>query len=281
MNLKVARALHRLRGLLGRTGAAELRPVKWMRSRIQTVTIRLPGVKLMMPKRFLDHYVQSDYEPVTQATFHELLRPGMVVIDVGAHIGYFTILSSNLVGDLGRVHSVEPCDENLSYLRRNVALNERENVQIYAYAAGKERAQRTFHITGSSDSHGFNPHPMTTTIKTIDVTEMPVDEIVSGRVDAVKIDVEGVEIMVLDGMSRILSDNPDVVLWVEWMPACMRNAGYDPLDLPRRLQSLGFANVEVLDDHGKYRGPVEEFLAKVASGDLPTNWYVNLLARRS
>ena len=281
MNLKVARLLHRLRGLLARTGAAELPPVKWMRSRIQSVTIRLPGVKLLMPKRFLDNYVLGDYEPVTQATFHELLRPGMVVVDVGAHIGYFAMLSANLVGESGRVHAIEPSDENLSYLKRNIALNKRGNVQVHPYAAGRERAQRTFHITESSDSHGFNPHPMATTVKTIEVTEMPVDELVTGRVDAIKIDVEGVELMVLEGMSRILAENPDVILWVEWMPACMRNAGYDPLELPRRLRGLGFANLEILDDHRKRRGPVDEFLPLVESGDLPTEWYVNLLARRS
>lgn len=281
MNLKVARLLHRLLLLLDRMGLAKLPPVRWGRSRIQAVTVDLAGIKLRMPKRYLDHFVAHAYEPITQASFEDQLRPGMVVIDVGAHIGYLAVLSSNLVGESGRVHAFEPAIENLSYLKHNVALNNRRNIEVYPFAAGPERAQRSFHITGASDSHGFHPHPMTATVETIEVTQVALDDVVTGRVDGVKIDVEGAELSVLDGMGRIIEENPGLVLWVEWMPACMRNAGYDPAALPERLRSLGFDNIEVLDDHGNRRQPVDEVLPRVRSGELPTGWYVNLLARRS
>ncbi|HLL29390.1 MAG TPA: FkbM family methyltransferase [Allosphingosinicella sp.] len=273
--------LQRLLSLLGRAGLAEIPPVRWARSKVSSVTVDLAGVRLRVPKRFVEQYALSAYEPVTQASVEDRLGPGMVVIDVGAHIGYFSLLSAKLVGESGRVHAFEPSDENLSYLKANVALNNRRNVEVYPYAAGAERAQRSFHITGSSDSHGLHPHPNTTTLETVEVTQVPLDEIVTGRVDAVKIDVEGAELSVLDGMARILSENPELTLWVEWMPACMRNAGYDPAELPERLRSLGFAHIEVLDDHGNRRRPVDEVLPLVRSGELPKDWYVNLLARRN
>jgi hypothetical protein len=87
--------------------------------------------------------------------------------------------------------------------------------------------------------------------------------------------------MVLEGMSRIINENRNLIVWVEWMPACMKNAGYDPADLPAYLERLGFGDIQVLDDHDMKRRPLDEVLPLVRSGNLPSSWYVNLLARRS
>lgn len=74
---------------------------------------------------------------------------------------------------------------------------------------------REFNSTKSSDIHGFYRHPLEPTARTEKVRRCPLDELVNGRVDLVKIDVEGAEIEVLAGMSRILSENRRVRLVVE------------------------------------------------------------------
>jgi hypothetical protein len=78
-------------------------------------------------------------------------------------------------------------------------------------------------------------------------------------------------------MTRILEEKPDLVLWVEWMPAYMRNAGYDPTE---RLRSLGFGRIEALDDHQTTRA-VDEFLPLVRSFGPPAEWRLTLLRGRS
>lgn len=203
----------------------------------------------------------------------------MVVVDVGANIGYYTLLAAREVGITGVIHAVEPCEENLGFLRKNVNSNELDNVLIHTCAAGRDSRRRGFHITGSSDSHGFYHHPYTETIETVEVAQAPLDNLVEGKVDLVKIDVEGAEIEVLEGMKRIIAENPELVLILEWNPACIRNAGHDPLVLPDHLNELGF-NVQVLDDLAKRTYALEDVSAAVQSGQVPHFWYVNLLARR-
>ena len=287
---QIARALRRW---LDRWGLAELPLLGGVARRVRrrwfegsyadeeaVVTVRVDGLRLALPGRFLPHFVFQDYEPVTKHAVRELLRPGMTVIDVGAHIGYYTVLAGKLVGETGRVHAVEPAAENLEILRQNIDLNRVRRVTLHPYAAGRERGRRAFHLTGSSDSHGFYPHPLTKTVRTIEVDVVPLDEVVHGPVHLVKVDVEGSEIEVLRGMRRILTENPEVALGIEWNPACMRSAGVDPLELPRVLQELGFGRIDVLDDHGRRIRRLDEVLPRVRTGEVPRSWYVNLWARR-
>lgn len=248
--------------------------------RPKSVRIQLDDYVLEVPRLFFGRYAHGSYEPVTQTSFRRYLRPGMNVLDVGAHIGAFTMLASAIVGSGGRVHAIEPFDQSLFYLRRNLIHNHAHNVMVHAVAAGSENRIRYFHVTGSSDSNSFFSHPNTETLHTVEVMEKPLDEIVEGPVHAAKIDVEGAELLVLDGMKRILAENSPFILWVEWMPSCMRNAGFDPLALPEKLAELGFDRIEVLNDRNETTEGLEDVAERVRSGKLPANWYVNLLAIR-
>jgi FkbM family methyltransferase len=288
------RSLRRWKQHLDRFGVGNLPLVKGLASRIKqrylqplsngspgAVRTDLRGLQFSIPQRFVEQYLLQEYEPITTEAFLGSLREGMVVIDVGAHIGYYTLLAAGSAGSAGTVHAVEPCDENRDVLQENVRINGLENVVIHPCAAGKSRGSRAFHLTGSSDSHGFYPHPYTTTVQTIEMAEMPLDDLARGPVHAVKIDVEGAEIEVLQGMRRILTDNPPLTLCVEWNPACMRNAGYDPADLPALLRELGFREIQVLDDLGHRVRSLDEVSALVGSLQIPEFWYVNLWARRT
>ena len=246
----------------------------------ESVQIHRYGVRLQLPARFVNHYVFHDYEPVTRRTLLGHIKPGMTVGDVGAHIGFYSLLASKKVGASGKVHAVEPSEDNLRYLNENVTLNGCRNVGVHPYAVGSRRECRTFHLTGSSDSHGFYRHPLTETVREVEVQAVPVDEIIQEPIHVLKVDVEGAELEALEGMRRTLSDNPGLALCIEWNPACMRNAGYDPLELPAELRRLGFGGIRVLDDMESRVRKVEDAEAVVRSGSAPDHWYVNLWAER-
>lgn len=288
------RSLRRWKRHLDRFGVGNVPLVKGIASRIKrlylqslsngssgTIRTDLRGLQFSIPQRFVEQYLLQEYEPITTEAFLGSLREGMVVIDVGAHIGYYTLLAARSAGSAATVHAVEPCDENRGVLQENIRLNGLENVVIHPYAAGRSRGNRAFHLTGSSDSHGFYPHPYAATVQTIEMVERPLDDLTDGPVHAVKIDVEGAEIEVLQGMGRILSENPELALCVEWNPACMRNAGYDPSDLPAYLRDLGFGQIQVLDDLGHQVRSLDEVSSLVRSVQIPWFWYVNLWARRT
>jgi FkbM family methyltransferase len=292
--VETLRNLRRWKQHLDRFGVGNLPLVKGIASRIKqrylrplsngssgAVRTELRGLQFSIPQRFVEPYLLQEYEPITTEAFLGSLREGMVVIDVGAHIGYYTLLAARSAGNAGTVHAVEPCDENCTVLQENIQINGLENVVIHPCAAGRRQESRAFHLTGSSDSHGFYPHPCTDTVRTVEVAVTPLDEIVEGPVDAVKIDVEGAEIDVLQGMSRILRENPQLSLWVEWNFPCLRNAGHDPAELPSCLQDLGFREIQVLDDLAGRRRTLEEVFSLTRAHQIPEIWYVNLWARRA
>lgn len=242
--------------------------------------LKTDGIELFIPRDFVSHYICHEYEPVTKKTLARSLKPGMVVADVGAHIGYYSLLAARLVGDSGKVLAFEPCEDTVSILEATVRRNKFENLEVYHCAVGSRREIRPFNITGSSDSHGFYTHPLTKTMRTVQIEQVTLDEIIKTPLDAVKIDVEGAELEVLDGMHEVLARSKKMLIWVEWFPAGMRSAGRDPLDLPYCLAALGFRDIQVLDDCNRVVRQLDETVELIRSADLATQWYVNLFARR-
>jgi FkbM family methyltransferase len=167
------------------------------------------GVEISVPWEVGVGYAFSEFESLTGRWLTDHLRPGSVVIDVGAHVGYFTVLMAKIVGRAGRVYAVEPAEENLHFLRKNVEQNRVHNVTILPLAAGRQSRVRNFRLMDRSDLHGFYKHPSLGNLKEIvQVRESPLDELVGGPVDVVKVDVEGAELEVLEGMRGILGSNP-------------------------------------------------------------------------
>lgn len=242
-------------------------------------TVRTQGVEMIVPDEFLRYYAAREYEPVTQRHFSRALRPGMIVADVGAHIGYYTLIAASRVGERGVVHAFEPSPSSFYLLKENVRRNGFvERVNCFAAAVGKKKGRRKFNLTGSSDSDGFYRPALTHVVKTIEVDTVTLDEAMLTRLDAVKIDVEGAELEVLEGMRLILESGELSVLCVEWFPAGMRAAGIDPVELPTLIRSLGFSRVEALDDWGQVVLSLDE--AITASAHWDDQWYVNLFATR-
>lgn len=281
---RVARGTHLDKLRAFRTGLALAEGAYLARvsaSGVTHIEARTGGVRLEVPTRFIPHHLFGDYEPVTSRCVRSTLRTGMVVLDVGAHIGYFTVVAARAVGKSGFVHAVEPSPDNLAFLQRNVALNGLTNVAIHPYAAGSDDRPRDFHITGSSDSHGFYDHPLTDTDHVITVGERRIGSLVSPPIDALKLDVEGAEVDALEGLAETLRQSPGATVWAEWNPACMRRAGRDPMELPEALVGLGFRNLRALDDRHGTVIELDEAVATAGRPDLPASWYVNLWGVRA
>lgn len=142
------------------------------------------------------------YERQKQQELARSLRPGMVALDIGANVGFYTLLSSVLVGPQGRVYAFEPVPRNLEYLRRHVNLNRLENVEILSLALGETSGEAWFDDTlGDSQGKLSSTGRLRVQVATLD------DLVVSGRVqppDVLKIDVEGAEAAVLRGALQLL-----------------------------------------------------------------------------
>jgi FkbM family methyltransferase len=205
---------------------------------------------------------RGEWESGESAEFRRLVRPGDTVIDVGANIGWYTLLSSSLVGPLGRVIAFEPAPPSLELLRKNVAANRAANVVVESKALSDKRGSITLHINAVNRGH----HSVLVDSEqegAVEVEMLPLDEYLRGRsaeIGLIKIDVEGAEGLVLAGMKEILSKRLPRTLIVEFTPSDVRRTGIDPEDLLRRVLGDGY-HMRTLDVYSGASIPMDEAAA--------------------
>lgn len=188
------------------------------------------------------------YERAETKLFCRACKPGMTILDIGAHVGYYTALALRCTAGQGAIVAVEPDQENFGYLRRTVAANGGGSVTCVPKALGAERGIMRLYVC--SDNRGDNrlcPHEAAD--QSYDVEVVTADELLGSvgieRVDLVKMDVQGFEGHVLRGMRETLERSRDVVMLLEYWPQGLRDAGTDPKQMLLDLKYAGFRLFEV------------------------------------
>lgn len=144
------------------------------------------------------------------------LGPGDVVVDLGANIGYYTIMMAVIVGPNGHIYAMEPEPRNFTMLEANVAINRMsERVQLFNCGAAEHPGQATMYVSHQSNLHSLIPNPreidnreraatQTITIGVIDLTTFLEDKL---PVDLIRMDIEGSEVAVLKGLIPAIDRN--------------------------------------------------------------------------
>ena len=144
----------------------------------------------------------GSYEPEQTGLFQEWIRPGDAVLDVGAHVGYYTVLSAVLAGPAGRVLAFEPNPTNHGFLKRHLALNGCAQVEVLQAAASDAAGTARFDFGGGSGT-GHLAEQGALEVTTVRVDDVCAERGLSPR--AIKIDVEGAELRVLRGAETTLA----------------------------------------------------------------------------
>jgi FkbM family methyltransferase len=178
------------------------------------VTVRrgvAAGLRLEMSGASADYGPGTNELPVQEA-LRDLLAPGTIFFDVGCNVGFFTVLAARLVGPTGSVHAFEPIPHLAASARRNAAVNGLDNVSVHAVAVADHGGQAELllaeHPGGATLSRSDAP-PDLAGVASVPVVTLD-DLVARGQVpppDVVKIDVEGAEMAVLDGMQAVLHTN--------------------------------------------------------------------------
>ncbi len=221
-----------------------------------------------------------DYEPYASKLVMGLLRPGDVAVDVGAMIGYYTVILAKHVGPRGRVYAFEPDPENFALLESNVGMNGYAHVELRNAVVGAETGRGKLWRAASNrgDHHAFASAGR----DSVDVDVVALDDVIHDRVDLVKIDVQGYEAFVLAGMRGLIDRSPQLAMLVEFCPALLIEAGTDPGTFLDELRGYGFWLYEVDDEARCVRGTdAGELLTRVRPeyGDTAEG-YTNLLCAR-
>jgi FkbM family methyltransferase len=194
-------------------------------------------------------------EAPEQLLFRDHLAPGMTVFDIGANVGFYTEISSRLVGAGGRVYAFEPDPFCSAVLRDRVREFENPNVQVETSAVGDANGTVTFYSSGR-DRAESRTHPFEAGVpaKEVRVPAVTIDSYCQtheiARVDIVKIDVEGAEVRTLQGMRRLFAASAPAGMFIEFSPTHLRGAGASSEAFWEVLAEAGYVSY-VMDDEGR------------------------------
>ena len=224
------------------------------------------------------------YEKETTELFTDLVKPGMAVIDVGAHVGYYSLLAARLVGSTGRVYSFEPEPSNHELLLGNIDRNEYRNIMAVRKAVSSSVGSTTLFLTALDNGrHSAYQHELPgrgiTEVETTTIDAFLEDE---GwpKIDLVKVDVEGAEKDVLRGMGLLLEKSPSLILIMEFSPILLQGAAVNPLEFLDLVANQEFEVRSIAGNSGAIPFPKDDW-PNLVSKLVQTQCSVNLLCTRN
>ena len=210
--------------------------------------IRLAGTTQDMIQRYV--YVFGVWEPDLTAWMRSRLAPGRTLIDVGANVGYFSLLGSRLVGATGRVVAIEALPATFAALQANIARNAVANIRAVNVAATATEQTVTLyggeaHNSGTTSTIAADGLRQLESVAGVPLAQvLRPDELATARV--IKVDVEGGELGVLQGLLPVIDELPhDVELAVEVSPDEVGDAN-GPIEL---LTARGFHPYVITNDY--------------------------------
>ncbi|HUR53329.1 MAG TPA: FkbM family methyltransferase [Gemmataceae bacterium] len=201
--------------------ALNVRSVRFRERLVRTRVLGGPSL-WVKPNDLIGRHIFYDgvWEGSTTRHFYDGLRPGDVVLDVGANIGQYTVLAAKKVGPRGRVFAVEPGEETRRILDMNISTNGLSNVSIFSVAAWDADTE-LFLDVGEADncgSAGVRVGPAErTTAATVPARRLGPLLRAAGcdRIDILKIDIEGAELPALRGLDDFFRDSPPRAVYCE------------------------------------------------------------------
>ncbi len=201
-------------------------------------------------------YAFREYYEPELAYLERILSPGKVFIDVGANFGVYTLVASKLVGDTGSVLAFEPTAQSFAILSQNIKLNRSANVRAFQVALAQTEGKAWLYHARDPVGNSLGKDPLWRD-EGEEVQTEPLDNLLEKNgvacVDAIKIDVEGAEELVLRGAIRCLTTQNPIIIF-EFNPGCAARLGLSPDGARDFLRSLGYEFV-VLGDCAKSRNP--------------------------
>jgi len=179
----------------------------------------LAGYTILLDMKLDKDYWLGTYEPELQAALHAVVQPGAVIYDVGANIGYVSLLLAKAAGETGKVYAFEALPENAERWRKNIALNGMDaRLKLFAVAVTQATGPVTFlvHASGGMGKAAGSAGRSDKYLSEINVPGISLDEFVYGQGNpppqVVKMDIEGGEVLALPGMRRILAQARPLML---------------------------------------------------------------------
>ncbi len=192
------------------------------------------------------------HERNSTAHIKSIVKPGMKILECGANIGYYAMLQARLIGQAGKVYAIEPSPKNVAWMKRNIAMNGYENIEVRPGAFGAEKTTAPFYVDIRSNLSSFVKRDDLTEFEVVDVPMMTIDDFMNegNDVDLIRMDVEGYETEILKGGEKTLqTDRAPKYFFIEVHCELLKKRGSGGFEIAKYLRQFGY---EV--DVGFHRG---------------------------
>jgi len=234
--------------------------VEYFWSFLKSDFVEISGHKIFLDSKdslFLS--IDGNYDSYETEIAHQQIKKGNIVLDIGANIGFYTLIFAKLVGDKGKVIAFEPEPSNFGILKKNVETNGYKNVILVPKAVSDKNGEIKLYLSSFSNAIP-RIHKSDFCDRSIEIESVRLDDYLKTinfqeRIDFIKIDVEGAEVKVLEGMRSTIQKNNNVKILVEFAPVSIKESGYAPEKLLEMLKGNGF-NLQSINSKARKLEPV-------------------------
>lgn len=217
---------------------------KWYRRKIfgKKMEFRLDGVGLDLKEENILKQLAMDGIREKSATeiMKNFIQPGDVLLEAGANIGYYVLLEASLLKNKGKIYAIEPEPKNIELLKKNVSLNKLDTlVEVHHMAFSDKSGVLPLYLSKEANLHSFIK-PKQKNYQTVMVKMSTIDEFMKKRSDInfIRMDIEGYECKVIDGMKKFLKKKGPLKLFIELHPQLV--AKNEMIRLLTILKNSGF-----------------------------------------
>jgi len=280
----ILRKIDRARNKLGEKGLKILIPNKIIEIVEKQIPefVNIDGQKIFLarkgPVSIKLHQIGIWEENETKLIKKEIHKDE-VVLDIGANIGYYSLIFAKLVGPQGKIFSFEPEPSNFNLLKKNIEVNNFQNVTVERMAVSDENGKTKLFLSEKDSGQHRIYQCKSISNNYVSVDKITLDDYfknnsLAEKISFVKMDVEGSELGVLKGMKSILNKNYHLKLILEFSPLHLKEFGVNPGDVLKFLKAYDF-NFYLIDSNGLKPATEDSLL------EIPLGSEVNIFCKRN
>lgn len=227
-------------------------------------SIQIPEGRIFLNKDDVGvsgHLALGVYEKTEIDLFRNSIKESDVVVDIGANIGYYSVIAGKKLGDKGKLFVYEPEEVNLNLLKKNIEHNKIQNVIFEQTALSNEVGTKKFFLTKhNKGTHSLvnNRGVVESVLVKTDTLDNSLKKYGSPKVDVIKMDIEGAEIMAIEGMLETIKKSQNLIIFTEFYPKAIRRLNQSPIAYLNRLVELGFS-LKLIDEEKGAMVDLENF----------------------
>jgi FkbM family methyltransferase len=214
---------------------------KIVNSRFKNKTFHVHEHRMFLNEGLFNLSLGSSFEPLETEIVKKEIKNGNVVVDIGANIGYYTLIFANLVGKEGKVFAFEPSPDNFALLQKNIEINNYQNVKLEQIAVSNKSGKTKLYLTvNPGDNRIYDLHDNSNSLEVVTIRMDDYFSSYDGKIDFIKMDIQGAEWAAIQGMPLLLKKNKNIKILTEFCPPLIKGFKIEPAEFLKLLLKHNF-----------------------------------------